>query len=221
MPRSEDSGGGGGGGGRAQLAGCSTQPAPRPASPFRFQSPRCLIDWRALHSLDLAAVQRDCDLDALEGVLDTLRCGDLEAEDARRLAPADFVQLFRAAQLALDYLLHVQERLVGDARAAAGEAARLRAHERLAQLAAKEARQELAGARREARQLKKSMRSFEVGGVMAGGRCWVACLGEDRGGAVVSAHWAACLRACLPSPTPHPPPHPPPLMALHACRRWP
>lgn len=58
-------------------------PPPLPP-PFRFGPPRALIDWRALHSLDLGRVVRETDVDALEGVLDVVAYGDLEAEDHRQ-----------------------------------------------------------------------------------------------------------------------------------------
>lgn len=40
--------------------------------------------------------------------------GDLEAEDARAVAPASLMKLFRLAQMAVEYLLFVQDRLAAD-----------------------------------------------------------------------------------------------------------
>ena len=99
------------------LGGCGAVAAP-PPPPFRFSTPRQLIDWRALHALDLAALVRDTDIDALESVLDIVAHGDMEGEDARHLTPANAARAFRVAQLAVDYLLHVQDRLAADASAA-------------------------------------------------------------------------------------------------------
>lgn len=118
MPSSEQenlSGGGGGGGEPAPL--CKPLPA-APVAPFRFRAPRALIDWNALRALDVGAVVRDTDIDALEGVLEAVASGDLEAEDPRALPFADLAKLFRAAQLTVGYLLHVQDRLATDACAA-------------------------------------------------------------------------------------------------------
>ncbi|EFN55152.1 hypothetical protein CHLNCDRAFT_52479 [Chlorella variabilis] len=168
MPSSEQENGGSGAlllGGSAcrGQAGCrAVQPVTAAAAPFRFHAPRCHIDWCALHALDLGAVVRESDIDALESVLDLVAGGDIEAEDARSLTPANFIQLFRTAQLTLDYLLHVQDRLAGDSTAAQGEAARLRHQVQLLQLKVKEVREELVGTRKEARHLKKSLRSFEA-----------------------------------------------------------
>lgn len=95
------------------LAGCAAAAAAGP--PFCFSTPRQLIDWRALHALDLTAVVRNTDIDALESVLDIVAHGDMEGEDARCLTPANAARAFRVAQLAVDYLLHVQDRLAADA----------------------------------------------------------------------------------------------------------
>ena len=164
MPLSDQENGGGRGGGLAALAGCGAGSSKAVASPaFRFRAPRALIDWRALHALDVGGVVRDTDIDALEGVLDVVAFGDIEAEDARNLTPFNFIKLFRVAQLTVDYLLHVQDRLAADAGATQGEAGRLQQREQLLALKVKEQREELAGARKEARHLKTSMRTFEVG----------------------------------------------------------
>ncbi len=67
----------------------------RPALPFRFAPPRALIDWRALHAVDLSSVVRDTNVDSLETVLDVVAFGDIEAEDHRTLTPANFIQASR------------------------------------------------------------------------------------------------------------------------------
>ena len=84
------------------------------AAKFRFATPRALIDWRALHGLDLAAIVRDTDIDALESVLDVVAYGDIEGEDTRHLTPTNCVRAFRVAQLTVGYLLHVQDCLAAD-----------------------------------------------------------------------------------------------------------
>lgn len=76
-----------------RLGSCGTGAAlRRPAPPFRFVAPRALIDWRALHAVDLGSVVRNTDVDALESVLDVVAFGDIEAEDHRTLTPANFIQ---------------------------------------------------------------------------------------------------------------------------------
>lgn len=75
--------------------GVGAKPA-APPPPFRFAPPRALIDWHALHALDLGGVVRETDVDALESVLDVVAFGDIEAEDYRTLTPANFIQVGRA-----------------------------------------------------------------------------------------------------------------------------
>ena len=57
---------------------------------------------------------RSTDIDTLERVLDVVAFGDIEAEDARNLTPLNFIKLFRLAQLTVEYLLFVQDRLAAD-----------------------------------------------------------------------------------------------------------
>lgn len=89
------------------------------ASAFRFTLPSTSIDWPAISNLDARQVIKDTDLDALENVLDSLVHGNLR-EDIRE-GTVDIPQeapcrLFEASQLALQYLLYVQERLATELR---------------------------------------------------------------------------------------------------------
>ena len=49
------------------------------------------------------------DIDALESVVGILAHGDIVAENVRELTETNFIRIFRLAQLALEYLLHVQD----------------------------------------------------------------------------------------------------------------
>lgn len=53
---------------------------------------------------------------ALERVVSILAFGDILAENTRELTEVNFVHIFRLAQLALEYLLHVQDTLDGERR---------------------------------------------------------------------------------------------------------
>ena len=79
--------------------------------PFHFDSRRTRIDWRLLHSVDIAQVQARTDLNALDRVVDLVAHGDLEGEDVRNLSEVNFLKIFRLAQMMVEYLLHVQEAL--------------------------------------------------------------------------------------------------------------
>ena len=54
---------------------------------------------------------RDTDLDTPERLVSCITWGDIEAEDTRHLSEANFVKIFRLAQLLLEYLLYVQDNL--------------------------------------------------------------------------------------------------------------
>jgi Iguana/Dzip1-like DAZ-interacting protein N-terminal len=56
------------------------------------------------------------DIDELERVVGILAHGDLAAESARALTETNFARIFRLAQLALEYLLHVQDVLSAERR---------------------------------------------------------------------------------------------------------
>ena len=82
-----------------------------PQRAFRFEPRRTRIDWRLLHGVNPDDVVRDMNIDALEGVLDTLTFGDIGADDVRLFTETNFRKLFRLSQLTVEYLLHVQDTL--------------------------------------------------------------------------------------------------------------
>ena len=49
------------------------------------------------------------DIEQLERVVHILAYGDIAAENTRHLSEINFTRIFRLAQLALEYLLHVQD----------------------------------------------------------------------------------------------------------------
>ena len=57
---------------------------------------------------------QDGDLDALERVLNAVAHGDLEGSDPKDATPEAVAHLFGTAQLAVQYLLYVQDRLAMD-----------------------------------------------------------------------------------------------------------
>ena len=55
---------------------------------------------------------RETDIDTLERCCAAMAFGDLSAEEPGSLSETNFTRLFRLAQLTVEYLLHVQDRLV-------------------------------------------------------------------------------------------------------------
>jgi len=64
------------------------------------------------HDVDMCAQVRETDIDTLERCCAAMAYGDLQAEDPCSLSQTSFLRLFRLAQLTVEYLLHVQDRLV-------------------------------------------------------------------------------------------------------------
>ena len=61
---------------------------------------------------------RDTDLDALEAILPSVAHGSLRKYHSSDLTSQSMRRLFEASQMAVQYLLYVQNRLAADARAA-------------------------------------------------------------------------------------------------------
>lgn len=61
----------------------------------------------------MSAMQiQETDIDTLERCCAAMAYGDLEAEFPHSLTETNFQRLFRLAQLTVEYLLHIQDRLV-------------------------------------------------------------------------------------------------------------
>ena len=58
---------------------------------------------------------RETDIDTLERCCAAMAYGDVSAEAPGSLSETNFTRLFRLAQLTVEYLLHVQDRLVWEA----------------------------------------------------------------------------------------------------------
>ena len=65
-----------------------------------------------LESLYLLLQVRETDIDTLERCCAAMAYGDLQAEESGSLSETNFLRLFRLAQLTVEYLLHIQDRLV-------------------------------------------------------------------------------------------------------------
>ncbi|KAL3686002.1 hypothetical protein R1sor_004024 [Riccia sorocarpa] len=84
---------------------------PLKSTPFVFQRRLSRIDWRKLHTIDVDKIIREADVGTLEAILDTIAFSDVQGEDTRNFTEANFIKIFRLAQLMVEYLLHVQELL--------------------------------------------------------------------------------------------------------------
>ncbi|CAL8462888.1 g2422 [Coccomyxa elongata] len=85
--------------------------SPGPA-PFRFSAHQTRINWQILHGVDIDKLVRETDIDTLERCCAAMAYGDLQVEEPGSLSETNFLRLFRLAQLTVEYLLHIQDRLV-------------------------------------------------------------------------------------------------------------
>ncbi|XP_029941783.1 cilium assembly protein DZIP1 isoform X3 [Salarias fasciatus] len=89
--------------------------------PFKFRPRRESVDWRRINAVDVDLVVSQLDVDALQEHVGTVTFCSLEGERCPRCqGPVDpaLVKLLRLAQLTVEWLLHCQEFLALNLRAA-------------------------------------------------------------------------------------------------------
>ena len=89
--------------------------------PFKFRPRRESVDWRRINAVDIDLVVSQLDVDALQEHISTVTFCSLEGERCQRCqSPVDpaLVKLLQLAQLTVEWLLHCQEFLSLNVRAA-------------------------------------------------------------------------------------------------------
>ncbi|XP_068575624.1 cilium assembly protein DZIP1 isoform X1 [Cebidichthys violaceus] len=89
--------------------------------PFKFRPRRESVDWRRINAVDVDLVVSQLDLDALQEHIGSVTFCSLDGERCQRCqSPVDpaLVKLLRLAQLTVEWLLHCQEFLAHNLRAA-------------------------------------------------------------------------------------------------------
>ncbi|XP_073318497.1 cilium assembly protein DZIP1 [Pagrus major] len=89
--------------------------------PFKFRPRRESVDWRRINAVDIELVVSQLDVDALQDHISTVTFCSLDGERCQRCqSPVDpaLVKLLRLAQLSVEWLLHCQEFLTLNLRAA-------------------------------------------------------------------------------------------------------
>ncbi|KAJ1634211.1 Iguana/Dzip1-like DAZ-interacting protein N-terminal-domain-containing protein [Pavlovales sp. CCMP2436] len=132
------------------------------AGAFQFQPRTQKLDWRRLVKLDVDAIARDGDIDALEACIENVTYAAVTAADLSYFSDEHFVSLFRTAQLLVEYLLHVQSQLFGrstqlEEHLAHAEAEAVDLREALARRDA-----ELKAARREQKRASRQLAAYEL-----------------------------------------------------------
>lgn len=89
--------------------------------PFKFRPRRESVDWRRINAVDIDLVVSQLDVDALQEHIGTVTFCSLDGERCQRCqSPVDpaLVKLLQLAQLTVEWLLHCQEFLTVNLRAA-------------------------------------------------------------------------------------------------------
>ncbi|XP_070814009.1 cilium assembly protein DZIP1 isoform X2 [Chaetodon trifascialis] len=89
--------------------------------PFKFRPRRESVDWRRINAVDIELVVSQLDVDALQEHISTVTFCSLDGERCQRCqSPVDpaLVKLLQLAQLTVEWLLHCQEFLTANLRAA-------------------------------------------------------------------------------------------------------
>uniref|UniRef100_A0A3B4U398 DAZ interacting zinc finger protein 1 n=1 Tax=Seriola dumerili TaxID=41447 RepID=A0A3B4U398_SERDU len=89
--------------------------------PFKFRPRRESVDWRRINAVDIDLVVSQLDVDTLQEHIGTVTFCSLDGERCQRCqSPVDpaLVKLLRLAQLTVEWLLHCQEFLTHNLRAA-------------------------------------------------------------------------------------------------------
>ncbi|MED6235871.1 hypothetical protein ATANTOWER_001393 [Ataeniobius toweri] len=105
------------------LHSATAQPGMTPAAflPFKFRPRRESVDWRRINAVDVDQVVSQLDVDALQEHISTVTFCSLDGERCQRCqSPVDpaLIKLLRLAQLTVEWLLHCQEFLSLNLRAA-------------------------------------------------------------------------------------------------------
>lgn len=91
------------------------------ALPFKFRPRRESVDWRRINAVDINLVVSQLDVDTLQEHINTVTFCSLDGERCQRCqSPVDpaLVKLLQLAQLTVEWLLHCQEFLTLNLRAA-------------------------------------------------------------------------------------------------------
>ncbi|KNE54236.1 hypothetical protein AMAG_00226 [Allomyces macrogynus ATCC 38327] len=128
---------------------------------FHFRRRRDRINWRLIGAVDVARVQREIDLGALQEVMDNVAYCDIESEDLRYTDP-NFVKLFQLAQLVIEYLLHCQDVLHSSDQGARRQATEFAAEVDHLQQQNEKQLLEIYALKKETKSLKKTIFAYQI-----------------------------------------------------------
>jgi len=133
-----------------------------PARSFAFRQRAGKLDTRAIARLDLGKIAATADVEAIQRHLENLAFADVTLDDVQQYSDAYFLKLFQIAQLTLEYLMHVQDSLVGHSESLESQCERLL--DECQQLEADNDKQEteITSLKRDIRQKQRTMATMEL-----------------------------------------------------------
>eukprot|EP00727_Mastigamoeba_balamuthi_P009691 m51a1_g5344 hypothetical protein (1161) ;mRNA; r:440682-445813 len=135
--------------------------APASAAPaFSFRPRTGLLDWGLLARVDPARIARDCDIEALNALVEMVTFADVEGEAWR--VDAGYVKVMQLAQMMIEYLHASQRRLAQHLGAAQSRLAEALADRSSLAQRTRAQEIELGTLRRERRQLRKAVEALEL-----------------------------------------------------------
>lgn len=87
-----------------------------PTRDFQFKQRHGKINWRDIQNLDIDSVISLGDTEKLKGLLDNITYGIVERDDLQRFPDSIVLKLFQVAQLSLEYLNDMKNRMVSDSK---------------------------------------------------------------------------------------------------------
>eukprot|EP00826_Nyctotherus_ovalis_P032460 TRINITY_DN2616_c0_g2_i3.p2 TRINITY_DN2616_c0_g2~~TRINITY_DN2616_c0_g2_i3.p2 ORF type:complete len:419 (+),score=155.57 TRINITY_DN2616_c0_g2_i3:1531-2787(+) len=122
-----------------------------------FQEKTGYVNWQLIAKADLESLQRTGDLSLMQTYAQGLIYSQLRKEDVQRIGNDTFVKLFKLSQLAVEYLLYVQDLLESTARAADMEYLQLQKQCMEAEAVAKGQRDKIAKVKKRVHKKKKAL----------------------------------------------------------------
>lgn len=81
-------------------------------STFTFSKRQERLNWRALSSPRVLEALKNGDIETLQSVMQNFTFAELTREDLEYFKSSSMIQLFKLTQLACEYMIHSQDRLL-------------------------------------------------------------------------------------------------------------
>lgn len=133
-----------------------------PARSFAFRQRAGKLDTRAIARLDIDKIAATTDVEAIQRHLENLTFADVTLDDVQQYSDAYFLKLFQVAQLTLEYLMHVQDSLVGHSESLESQCERLLDECQQLEVDNDKQEAEIASLKRDVRQKQRTMATLEL-----------------------------------------------------------